>query len=93
MTKTWFPNHVIEQSTADDYEYRIRRHLIPWFGNLPMNQIYPADVREWVTWMRGELKTSPANLAKTMSPLSAIFTTALNDGIIFLHPCKGPSMN
>lgn len=89
VLETWFPNHVIEQSSADDYDYRIKRHLIPWFGKLSMNQIYPADVREWVTWMRNEKKIQPANLAKNMSPLSAIFTTALNDGIIFLHPCKG----
>ncbi|THV43219.1 site-specific integrase [Glycomyces buryatensis] len=54
-----------------------------------MNQIYPADVREWVTWMRKDQGVSPANLKKTMSPLSAIFKTALNDGLIYLHPCKG----
>jgi integrase len=89
VTETWFPNHVVEQSTADDYDYRIKRHLLPWFGPLPMNQIYPGDVREWVTWMTKELGVSPANLTKTMSPLSAIFTTALNDGLIYLHPCKG----
>lgn len=67
----------------------IKCHLIPWFGPLTLNQIYPAGVREWVTWMRKELGVSPANLTKTMSPLSAIFTTALNDGLIYLHPCKG----
>ncbi|MEU6246023.1 tyrosine-type recombinase/integrase [Glycomyces sp. NPDC047010] len=89
VLETWFPNHVIEQSSADDYEYRIRKYLNPWFGHLPMNQIYPADVREWVTWMRKDQEVSPANLKKTMSPLSAIFKTALNDGLIYLHPCKG----
>jgi hypothetical protein len=52
VLNTWFPNHVIEQSSADDDEYRIRKYLNPWFGHLPMNQIYPADVREWITWMR-----------------------------------------
>jgi hypothetical protein len=34
-------------------------------------------------------KMSPANIAANKVILSAIFTTALNDQVTFLHPCKG----
>lgn len=53
-----------------------------------MNQIMPADVREWVTHLTKN-KVRPSNLRTLKSILSAVFTTALNDQVAFLHPCKG----
>ena len=62
---------------------------MPWFGPMRMNQIMPADVREWVTHLTKN-KVRPSNLRTLKSILSAVFTTALNDQVAFLHPCKDP---
>jgi len=53
-----------------------------------MNQIMPSDVREWVTHL-SKAGVRPSNLRTLKSILSAVFTTALNDQVTFLHPCKG----
>ncbi|WP_084010560.1 site-specific integrase [Pseudofrankia sp. DC12] len=85
---TWFPHHVVEAKTRETYRYNLHAHILPWFGTTRMSEIMPGDVREWVTDQvnRG---MSPQTIDKNMTILSAIFTTALNDQITFLHPCKG----
>ena len=84
----WLPNHVMEATTREGYTYSIYKHIVPWFGPMRMNQIMPADVREWVTHLTNN-KVRPSNLRTLKSILSAVFTTALNDQVTFLHPCKG----
>jgi integrase len=84
----WLPHHVMEVTTREGYTYSIRKHIIPWFGPMRMNQIMPSDVREWVTHL-GATGVGPPSIRNLKSILSAIFTTALNDQVTFLHPCKG----
>jgi len=45
----WLPNHMMEATTREGYTYSIYKHIMLWFGPMRMNQIMPADVREWVT--------------------------------------------
>jgi integrase len=60
-----------------------------------MAEILPAHVREWVIDLQDKAdpksrrKLSPKTIENLHSLLSGIFTTALNDQVIFLHPCKG----
>ncbi|WP_322762271.1 tyrosine-type recombinase/integrase [Frankia sp. Cr2] len=88
VTRTWFPNHLIEPSTRGVYRYCVKAHIMPWFQTMRMFEIMPGDVREWVTDQisRG---LSPSAISKNMTILGAIFTTALNDQVTFLHPCRG----
>jgi integrase len=53
-----------------------------------MVEILPSDVREWVRHL-SESGMSPATIRHNRIILSAIFTTALNDQVTLLHPCKG----
>ncbi len=84
----WLPNHVIEATTRQCYTYVLNRHLLPELGPMRMAEIMPSHVRELVTELQVS-GASPYTIAKCRTILSAIFTTALNDQIIFLHPCKG----
>ena len=88
VEEEWLPNHVMEATTREGYTYSIYKHLMPWFGPMRMNQIMPSDVREWVTHLT-KTGIRPSNLRTLKSILSAVFTTALNDQVTFLHPCKG----
>jgi integrase len=85
---TWFPNHEVEATTRQGYWYNLRKHILPEFGQMKVADILPEHVREWVTTLRGR-GVSPAMIASNKVILSAIFTTALNDQITSLHPCKG----
>jgi integrase len=84
----WLPNHRMEASTRQRYTYSIDKHLIPEFGDMRMVDFMPGHIRAWVTKLidRG---ISPSTIADLKTILSAIFTTALNDQVIHLHPCKG----
>jgi len=85
---SWLPNHEMEATTRQKYTYSLYRHIMPEFGAMRMIDIMPEHVREWLTRLKAA-KVSPANIAANKVILSAIFTTALNDQVTFLHPCKG----
>jgi len=87
VTEEWLPHHVMEATTREAYTYQIGKHILPWFGPMRMNEIMPAQVREWVTGLQAR-GVSAASIQKVRFILSAIFTTALDD-VTFLHPCKG----
>ena len=53
-----------------------------------MIDVLPEHVREWVTGQKAG-GVRPATMPRSKVILSAIFTTALNDQVTFLHPCKG----
>jgi integrase len=84
----WFPNHLIELTTRQSYSYELDRYILPTFGPLPMVTILPSHVREWVTKLQQD-GVRPPTIRYCMTILSSIFTTALNDQVTFLHPCKG----
>lgn len=84
----WFPNHVIEPSTRESYGYSIGKHLVPFFGPMRMIDILPSHVREWVHQLHAN-GVSPITIRYNKIILSAIFSTALNDQVTQLHPCKG----
>ena len=88
VNEQWFPNHVVEASTRQGYRYCLDRHIIPWFGPMKMADILPTHVRAWVRELDAAGVT-PANIRQQKIILSAVFTTALNDFVIVLHPCKG----
>lgn len=84
----WLPNHEIELTTRERYTYAIAKHLMPEFGGMRMIDILPEHVRTWVTNLKANGMT-PTTIASNKTILSAIFTTALNDQVIFFHPCRG----
>lgn len=84
----WFPHHVTEASTRQSNHYVLQKHLMPTFGPMRIGEILPIHVRTWVA-EREAAGTSPATVKHAKILLSAIFTTAVNDLVIGLHPCRG----
>jgi hypothetical protein len=82
-----FPHHVLEPSTRQSYRYNLERHILPTFGPMRMSSILPVHVRQWVTALAAA-GVSPATIRHNKIVLSAVFTTALNDFVIALHPCR-----
>ena len=104
VREEWLPNHVMELRTREGYIYYLERVILPHFGPMKMIEILPSHVREWVTLLQQGWVDAPEQRKKGRKPtvsshpkviknclvvLSAIFTTALNDQITFIHPCKG----
>src|SRR5262249_56825145 len=85
VNQTWLPSHVMELSTRQSCTYVINKYLLPEFQSLRMIEIMPGTVRDFVRKMQND-GASPYTVDKARTILSAIFTTALNDQGIFLHP-------
>ena len=85
----WFPNHVIEAKTRENYTYLLKRYILPELGSMRMVDILPGHVREWVGTLHGDRGARPPTIREAKVVLDAIFTTALNDQITFLHAGKG----
>jgi hypothetical protein len=85
---TWLPNHEIEASTRQTYTYLLHKHVLDEFGPMRMIDILPEHVREW-TAASSAGGVGAATIRYCFIVLSAIFTTALNDQVTSLHPCKG----
>jgi integrase len=88
VEQTWLPAHQIETSTRERYTYMIGKHLMPEFGAMRMIDILPEHVREWIRSQKAA-GLSASTIAGNKTILSAIFTAALYDQVVFLHPCAG----
>ncbi|TDE33643.1 site-specific integrase [Actinomadura sp. 6K520] len=88
VENTWLPNHEMEASTREGYTYAIHKHLMPEFGGMRMVDILPEHVRAWITKLKNQ-GMKPVTIQCNKIILSAIFTTALDDQVTYLHPCRG----
>jgi integrase len=88
VEQEWLPNHVMELRTRQHYTSQLNRRILPAFGDFPLIEITPAQVRAWVTLLQSDGVGAPT-IRSCMTVLSAVFTTAFNDQLTILHPCKG----
>jgi hypothetical protein len=45
VEKTWFPNHMVEQTTRENYRYQLDAYILDEFGHVRMREILPGHVR------------------------------------------------
>jgi integrase len=89
VLEMWLPHHLLEPGVRSNYAGQIRKHLIPFFGPMKMRDILPEHVRQWVTYMQGKEASARTIQYCKGSILNAIFTTALKDEVITIHPSRG----
>jgi integrase len=88
VIEEWFPNHVIEAKTRQDYHHQLHSYILPEFGKMRLIDILPSHVREWVVRLQSEGVGAPT-IRQCKVILNAVFTTALNEQITVLHAGKG----
>jgi integrase len=89
VTEHWLPNHVLEPTTREKYTYYLNAHIIPELGPMRMADIFPEHIRGWIAGMQREGQSAWTIQYCKSSILSSIFTTALNDMVTYIHPCRG----
>ena len=89
VLEKWLPNHQLEPGVRGEYQRQIRRHLLPFFGLMKMRDIMPEQVRQWVTSMKAQGVPPRTIQYCKVSILNAIFTTALDDEVVTVHPSRG----
>jgi integrase len=89
VLEKWLPHHQLEPGVRSEYLRQIRRHLLPFFGPMKMRDIMPEQVRQWVTTMQAQDVPARTIQYCKVSILNAIFTTALDDEVVTVHPSRG----
>lgn len=84
----WLSGLDIKPKTRAGYESLLRSRVLPVFGDLPLNRITPAMVREWIADMTNE-GLSASRIKQAKQVLSAPLKLAVNDGIIARSPTTG----
>jgi len=77
----------LRDSTKANLESRLRKHILPAFGDRALRSITPADIRAWVAQLTDQL--SAGAVASTYRTLARILATAEIDGLIRRSPCIG----
>ena len=85
----WLPYHQLGPGVRSEYDRQIRKHLLPFFGPMKMRDIMPEQVRQWVSAMQAKGARPRTIQYCKVSILNAIFTTALADEVITIHPSRG----
>ena len=89
VLEKWLPHHQLEPGVRSEYARQIRKHLLPFFGPMKMRDIMPEQVRQWVTAHAGQGCSARTIQYCKVSILNAIFTTALEDEVVTIHPSRG----
>jgi integrase len=89
VEEEWFPNHILEATTRENYRYTLDRYILPELGGIKMVEILPTRVREWIKDLQTIYGANPPTISKCKTIVDAIFTTAQNDQVTFLHAGKG----
>jgi integrase len=84
----WLAVRQVAERTRETYESVLRVHVFPRWGSTPLDKITPADVRGWVAEMVAG-GTGYYRLAVIRTAMSAMLTTAAEDGLIPVNPVRG----
>lgn len=78
----------LRPGTLANVESRLRRHILPRFGDHPIGTIQPAMVRGWVADLTAA-GLSAASVVATYRTFARILKTAEIDGVVSRSPCIG----
>jgi integrase len=81
----WWPSRHLEGSTRAAYRSYLDKHLIPFFGGMPLGRVMPSTVQAWVTHAV-EVGLSPRSVRKYHTLLHGIFARAVRDRVLNANP-------
>lgn len=91
LAEEWLRTADLDESTREAAEYRVRKHVLPYLGDRPVNSIRPSQIRAWDRELSPKLEV--ATRAVVFAHLSAILTAAEDDGLIKKNPCAAKSVS
>lgn len=77
----------LKKRTLRNKVYMLNSHIIPYFGDKPMNEIAPADVIAWQNEIKEKNNFSQSYLRMLQNVLTALFTHAKKIYSLENNPC------
>ncbi len=85
--RRWQESRNVELTTAAAGVSRLRCHLMPQWGDWPLNKIGFLDVQAWITRLSGKL--APQTVASCHGLMSSVMKAAVRARLIPVNPCEG----
>lgn len=79
----------LKRTTMQNKRYLIEHRVLPFFGDLPLNEITPAHVRKWQSQLLAD-KVAPTYAKTINNQLSAIFNYACKYYGLGINPPGSP---
>lgn len=72
---------------ASNEEQRLRDHVFPYLGTLPLTTLRASDLRDWVIELRTETELAPKTVHNIYGVLRSLVRAARVHGYIEIDPC------
>lgn len=82
----WLAARLVRPTTLACDRGRLRNHLNPAFGDVPLKDLTPLRVRAYIAELTGS--RSPATVRHIHALLSAILGEAVEEGLLLSNPCR-----
>ncbi|MCX5302701.1 site-specific integrase [Streptomyces sp. NBC_00160] len=86
----WWPTQVGDPSTLQAIEQRIRRHVLPHLGALPLNSLGTDVLRGWLKQLGQDL--SPGTIRLVWATMSGVLEAAVEDRRLVRNPCRAKTV-
>lgn len=83
----WFRSPDLDPRTIESYRSRLRCHILPKFGALPLGAITALGVTEWVRELERAGYT-PSTVSSQLNLLSMLLTDAADERLIPFNPVR-----
>ena len=91
QAENWIKGQSPDGATRGVLQSRLDSQIYPYFGDLPINSIKSATVRDWLGVLE-ENKLSQNYKTVLFTALSSIMDSAVEDRLITTNPCKAKSI-
>lgn len=86
----WLRTHVVDESSRETTEYRIRKHVIPYLGGMPLASIKPKHIKELDAGLVGKLAVNTRSTI--FANVRSILSAAVDDERIAKNPCSAKTV-
>ncbi|WP_328646319.1 N-terminal phage integrase SAM-like domain-containing protein [Amycolatopsis sp. NBC_00348] len=83
----WFRSMDLDPRTIESYRSRLRCHILPKFGQLPLGAITALGVTEWARQLDRD-GYAQATVSSQLNPLSMLLTDAADERLIPFNPVR-----
>ncbi|WP_027344834.1 tyrosine-type recombinase/integrase [Hamadaea tsunoensis] len=89
--ENWLKTHVVDESSRETMESRLRRHILPYFGRRSLNTIKPSDIRAWDAALA--LTLADNTRSAIFAHLNSILAAGVDDELLSKNPCSAKSIH
>lgn len=90
FAERWLAARTFSESSREATEIRLRLHAASHFGQRELRSIKPSVIQAWLRRLQQDV--APTYVRTIFTNVSAVFSAAVDDGLIATNPCRAGSV-